>query len=363
MINYMIVFPILSLIVLTYFIALLKLLERTNWILPTLTSSEERKETDRSSQSISRASSSGSSKIMRIRYQMELLYNYLLLLHELFTHVFYVGHHYGLFANMTKIRYEVNVYVAVKSSDMSSQQKKKEKSKEKHLTGAIEQKSCDKSDNDDKKKKNIGEENDDEDELEWELVQWKFKPDNIYMGPKRVVPFFHMPRLDWCLWFLSFKPSFTMYPKWFYHLIIAIIENATPSNSSHNNKVTSQSIISLMHRETESLLGAIRDEVRSSQQKEVVLKVTRSIYEFNRHHSQQHDSPIWIKKQEKEILSPSNLMKLYDLYDRFCEGDRDEKGSEEVRKRKEQRPTMESAAEILARSFRKFAHLKAKKEE
>lgn len=153
-----------------------------------------------------------------------------------------------------------------------------------------------------------------------------------------------------------------MYPKWFYHLIIAILEQATPSNSS-NNKVASQSIISLLNDETESLLGAIRDEVRSSQQKEVVLKVTRSIYEFNRQHSQQHESPIWIKKQEKEILSPSNLMKLYDLYDRFCEGDRDEKGSEEVRKRKEQRPTMESAAEILARSFRKFAHLKAKKEE
>lgn len=348
----MIVFPILCLIVLTYFIALLKLLERANWILPTLTSSEERKETDRSSESISSARNNISSKSMRIRYQIELLYNYLLLLHELFTHVFYVGHHYGLFANMTKIRYEVNVYVAVKSSSVSSQQKEKER-KERHLTAAIEQKSSDKSDSDQKK---IVEE--DEDELEWELIQWKFKPDNIYLGPKRVVPFFHMPRLDWCLWFLSFKPFFTMYPKWFYHLIIAILEHATPSN----NKVTGQSIISLLHGETESLLGVIKDEVRSSQ-KEVVLKVTRSIYEFNRHHSQQHESPIWIKKQEKEILSPSNLMKLYDLYDRFCEGDRDEKGSEEVRKRKEQRPTMESAAEILARSFRKFAHLKAKKEE
>eukprot|EP01040_Poterioochromonas_malhamensis_P012517 gene12517-13701_t len=318
-INYMIVFPILCLIVLTYFIALLKLLERTNWILPTLSSSEERKETDRSSESISSARNNISSKSMRIRYQIELLYNYLLLLHELFTHVFYVGHHYGLFANMTKIRYEVNVYVAVKSSSVSSQQKEKER-KERHLTAAIEQKSSDKSDSDEKK---IVIE-DDEDELEWELIQWKFKPDNIYLGPKRVVPFFHMPRLDWCLWFLSFKPFFTMYPKWFYHLIIAILEHATPSN----NKVTGQSIISLLHGETESLLGVIKDEVRSSQ-KEVVLKVTRSIYEFNRHHSQQHESPIWIKKQEKEILSPSNLMKLYDLYDRFCEGDRDEKGSEE----------------------------------
>jgi hypothetical protein len=36
--------------------------------------------------------------------------------------------------------------------------------------------------------------------------------------------FFHMPRLDWLMWFLAFKKSKEEYPKWFWNFLASILE-------------------------------------------------------------------------------------------------------------------------------------------
>jgi hypothetical protein len=303
-INYMIVFPAVIGIIITYYIAILNLLERTEWIdaseededeanegedrkrvislkkkllakakkmkkdggssaSPAMSPTSPEREEEESERTIDKLFSSILSLLPFFIRSMisyftskhfikgcKLFYEFFTIIHEFFIHVFYIGNHYGLFANMTKIRYEINVYLGKtnyrkKYSSSSSSTFSPNRSRS-SLEGVEEA--------EDDEDENVEEEDDDEEEewsepeledevqessfpvkerstatvktvrkkkeKEWNQIIFSFKPDHLNYSTKTVFPFFHLPRFDWCLWFLSFKPSFLLYPKWFYHFCL-----------------------------------------------------------------------------------------------------------------------------------------------
>lgn len=96
--------------------------------------------------------------------------------HEFLMSHFYVGCAYGLFASMTKVRNEIIVEVS-------------------------------------------------DDKDVWQAVEFMYKPGNVMYGAKTIFPFFHMPRLDWALWFVALRPTTQFYPKWFWVMLIGILED------------------------------------------------------------------------------------------------------------------------------------------
>eukprot|EP01031_Cornospumella_fuschlensis_P040898 gene40898-49888_t len=89
--------------------------------------------------------------------------------------VFFLGSHYGLFAHMTKQRDEVCIQLSINQTT-------------------------------------------------WHDVSFKYKPDDIRCPPKPIAPWYHLPRLDWCMWFVPFKPSLQTCPRWFIVLCMCILE-------------------------------------------------------------------------------------------------------------------------------------------
>jgi hypothetical protein len=119
------------------------------------------------------------------------VYHKLSAFHDYMMTVFYVGNHYGLFANMTKFRDELIIEVAINPN------------------GGQETASLTPTEYD---------------QLTWHPIRFRYKPDHVDTAPKSVSPFFHMPRLDWCLWFLALKQDPKLYPRWFRNFLLCIVE-------------------------------------------------------------------------------------------------------------------------------------------
>jgi hypothetical protein len=366
--NYCIVFPVVIGIIITYYIALLNLLERTEWIDISEEEGDDDNEREESSSrkrmislkmkllakakkmkkdgSLSASSvspntpadeskksteetteTSGISSLLTgflpsflrsiVSYlkskpflkKLKLFYELFTIIHEFFIHVFYIGNHYGLFANMTKIRYEINVYLGKtnyrkkrggssssfssfspnrarislegveanedieKDEEEESEEEDEEESESesederKEITLPFPQRRLDSpttvKDKSKRKKK----------EKEWNQIIFSFKPDHLNYSTKTVFPFFHLPRFDWCLWFLSFKPSFLLYPKWFYHFLFALLEYNPlkhlneEQGGSIRERDRHEDIINLLSAESkEFLLSLARDEREEEQE-------------------------------------------------------------------------------------------------
>jgi hypothetical protein len=103
----------------------------------------------------------------------------LLPLHGILHRSFFLGSHYGLFANMTKVRNEIVIELS-------------------------------------------------RDKGAWQEVHFLAKPGDIDAPPKAVRPFFHLPRLDWVMWFLSFRAGKEDLPKWFWVLLVSLMTGDSP---------------------------------------------------------------------------------------------------------------------------------------
>lgn len=103
----------------------------------------------------------------------------------------YLGNHYGLFATMTKERNEIIIEVS-------------------------------------------------NNKIDWYMILFNYKPDLLLLPPKAVVPMFHMPRLDWVMWFLAFKKNKDLYPRYFWVFLIGILQG-------------NREILSLLHPSQEEL--------------------------------------------------------------------------------------------------------------
>ena len=110
---------------------------------------------------------------------------------------FYVGiYNYGLFANMTKIRNELTIYV--QEPDIVTKKKTNNDQEGEEEENTIDE--------------NTG----------WYPVYLKYKPGNPSVTCKVVAPVLGMPRLDWRLWFLPLSRAEP--PIWFFRLLANVLD-------------------------------------------------------------------------------------------------------------------------------------------
>ena len=117
---------------------------------------------------------------------------------------FYVGiYNYGLFANITKIRNELTIYIQEPESESDTVTKPENKKE----GGEEEEEEIEDNNN-----KNNG----------WYPVYLKYKPGNPSVTCKFVTPVLGMPRVDWRLWFLPLSRAEP--PIWFYRLLANVLD-------------------------------------------------------------------------------------------------------------------------------------------
>lgn len=214
---------------------------------------------------------------------------------------FYLGNHYGLFANMTKQRDEIAIEVKVLSS------------------------------------------NEEAGNEDWHEIKFKYKPDDIFTPPKAIYPFFHLPRLDWMMWFLALRPSVQSYPKWFWNLMLSLAEGEG-----------SDDVLALLHPDGQQLVRQKQLEAMQ-QKKEVYFRLTLYRYDFNKQRplvatedAGEKRRHYWKRVKITELLPPLTKDGLLLLFEQF-----DGKQAEKERQKKE-KPTVETAAEVIMRTlFRK----------
>lgn len=57
------------------------------------------------------------------------------------------------------------------------------------------------------------------------MIEFAYKPGIPSQIPRDMIPLFHMPRLDWLMWFVALRPSPETWPEWFWNLIIGLLQN------------------------------------------------------------------------------------------------------------------------------------------
>jgi hypothetical protein len=297
-----------------------------------------------------------------------------------------VGNHYGLFANMTKFRDEILIEVSddygdylnksnsflVNSSASASQNKGKEKD-------------CQK---DDHNSNNGSGEKTDAYSLEskstWIPIEFAYKPGssnatdptdmNTY---KPVWPLFHMPRLDWRMWFLPLNPSIrallegiasakikaelqydnpanekaavseainrtvvtitqqvlSILPKWFLILLVGILDkdetilsllHHKQKSEYYHDKEANTTIFSDPKRdgkrsvEVQSLLDSMKGtKVDISARDQRYIRIRIASYTFN---ADNDKKGLWHVSDIRSLLPPTNISALY-----HCMGDRQHK--------------------------------------
>lgn len=230
-------------------------------------------------------------------------------IHSYGQRVAYLGSHYGLFANMTKWRDEIIVEVSA-------------------------------------------------DDSTWHMIPFKYKPDSIFLPPKRVRPDYHMPRLDWLMWFLAFKPSVDFYPKWSILLLLSLLEE-------------NEDVPELLHPLTKSTMQILATQSKDRERWKIRLSRRRYNYEKSfktsfmklwmgkRAEPSQADYPIcsideaitvpekdmfWTVSAGQLLVPPSSLADLYALLETNL-------SSTSSKPSNRQPPSVESAQEIIMRTL------------
>lgn len=161
--------------------------------------------------------------------------------HDYMVQVFYVGNHYGLFATMTKQRDELVIEIAINPEPGKSYDPRKQHTTETaHLSSTANTTAAAAGMTSKEDKKHA---------LRWYPIHFKYKPDDLNVPPKSVFPFFHMPRLDWCMWFIALKPSIKLYPKWLWNFLLCLFEHETD-------------VLQLLHPQTITQLQTLRADIR-----------------------------------------------------------------------------------------------------
>jgi len=296
----LVVYPALLILSLANLMALYKLAHRSKLIATPLNSAAGT--TPEPEMSTSRNDQQGVS--LNAAYLYQVLHKHLSTLaslHDVLLHSLFIGNHYGLFETMTKSRNEMVIELS-------------------------------------------------KDKCNWEEVHFIAKPDDPYVGPKRIFPFFHLPRLDWMMWFLALRPVKEMYPKWLWYFIIAIMEGQNEDvlallHSSHSSrfpageyKYVRIQLVSYRFKgafkEDDNVGNATPEADSSSPNEESRVSSGRFLY--------------WSTKKVREILPPTTLVGVHQLLDNLDE--------RIIQRRKErQAPTPETAKDIIMRTL--FAKL------
>ncbi len=202
---------------------------------------------------------------------------------------FHIGNHYGLFANMTKFRDEVIIEVCY----------------------------------------------DDEGKV-WENIPFLYKPHNENLKPLKIFifPIFHMPRLDWRLWFLSlgnhhvysssdsainYSKAVALYPEWFYNFLYGILSN-------------NQNII--------SLVGKLDHKMNEPMK---FIRVKLASFNYNPNYNNAIDDKFWLVSNTRIILPKLTLNELRKLCPNLL--------SRTIDVTKTNKPVVETKEEIIKRTL------------
>lgn len=220
--------------------------------------------------------------------KLDLLVTNLFKLHK-YASSFHIGNHYGLFANMTKFRDEVIIEVCY-----------------------------------------------DDEGLVWQNIPFLYKPYSEDIKPMKMLifPIFHMPRVDWRLWFLSlgnhhfyassdsainFSKAVALYPEWFYTFLHGILSD-------------NQNIM--------SLLGKL-DHKMNKPMKFIRVKLASFNYNPNYNSAMSHN--YWLVSNTRIILPKLTINDLTKLCPNLLSGTID------VTKRN--KPVVETKEEIIKRTL------------
>lgn len=255
--------------------------------------------------------------------------------------VAYVGNHYGLFATMTTQRDEVRVEVAVNPQPGRSFDPRRQGLSTGAAAGRDEASTAAAAA--------------DSAALQWQPVRFRYKPDDVDAPPATVWPFFHIPRLDWCMWFVALKPSVRAYPTWFWHLLLCLLEH-------------DEDVLRLLHPATTTMLRGLRAQLQQSppsvasasdadgedrQIDGLLLRVSLWRYTFASPDAVEADDgapPLvevrrgraWTAVKLREVLAPTNRNNLLRIF---------EQSSARAPTSASPRPTVETAQEIILRTL------------
>ncbi len=218
--------------------------------------------------------------------KLDMLITYLFKMHK-FASTFHVGNHYGLFANMTKYRDEIIIEVCY-----------------------------------------------DDEGIVWYNIPFLYKPFCENLNPLKMIiyPIFHMPRLDWRLWFISlskhhiytnsnsvinFSKAVALFPEWFYKLLHGILDNN----------------ISI-----QSLLGEIDHKINKPMK---FIRVKLASFNFNPNFNNENN--YWLVNNERIIVPKVTLNELSKLCSSHL--------SEPINLTKMNKPKIETKEELIMRTL------------
>lgn len=186
-----------------------------------------------------------------------------------------------------------------------------------------------------------------EEERDWLPVEFLAKPGSLFAPPKALVgPSFHLPRLDWLMWFLSFKTRKEQYPSWFWVLLISILE--------WNNE---DIVLGLLHP---TLNEALAGRVSSTEDKgSLVVRVTLRQYSYctGEETSERgvQGQQYWSTSDCVSVTAVVEPMTLCDLYAALDAADDAGDWRRAHRKGADRKaPSPDTAQDIIARTILKF---------
>lgn len=264
--------------------------------------------------------------------------------------VAYVGNHYGLFATMTTQRDEVRVEVAVNPQPGRSFDPRRQ-----GLSAAGAGAGRDEA--------NAAAATDSGAALQWQPVRFRYKPDDVDRQPAAVRPFFHMPRLDWCMWFVALKPSLRAYPTWFWHLLLCVLEHdedvlrlLDPATTTMLRGLRAQLLQTQPPAASSTAPGSDTDVDGDGEDRQIdglLLRVSLWRYSFTSPDAVEADDgapPLvevrrgrtWTAVKLREVLAPTNRNNLLRIF---------EQSTARAPTSAAPRPTVETAQEIILRTL------------
>jgi hypothetical protein len=263
--------------------------------------------------------------------------------------VAYVGNHYGLFATMTTQRDEVRVEVAVNPQPGRSFDPRRQGLSAGAGAGRDEA--------------NAAAATDSGAALQWQPVRFRYKPDDVDRQPAAVRPFFHMPRLDWCMWFVALKPSLRAYPTWFWHLLLCVLEHdedvlrlLDPATTTMLRGLRAQLLQTQPPAASSTAPGSDTDVDGDGEDRQIdglLLRVSLWRYSFTSPDAVEADDgapPLvevrrgrtWTAVKLREVLAPTNRNNLLRIF---------EQSTARAPTSAAPRPTVETAQEIILRTL------------
>jgi hypothetical protein len=214
-------------------------------------------------------------------------------------------------------------------------------------------------------------------EQDWHLVAFKFKPDDVLDAPRQVAPFFHMPRLDWLLWFLALSlsrqpsldpvlrnqtrsPKKNQYvpdevlrslPKWFWHLLLAVCDGEPAvlqlldqRSAQHIQQTLTQLQSSVDLRKRHHVSADLAADNKSLGE-ELFVRVQFFEYTFAPDPATVSHGPrqYWTAQWLGDILPVTSCAALVGLYDAHCET--------ALLRHKHVAPSVESAQQVILRTL------------